>query len=471
MNPVTRWTPQQARLHPFITGEKFSKPFIVSDTLVTLTFVLRILQPDGHVMTQHQNPTAAGGASDPKRPYGGLISTQPKATRPFQDAAAYNHQLAQHQAYTAQAQAASQAATAFRNPYISPQNAQQLQQQQQQAQGPSNYSNSSDGATYQTQQSNPYPQGQSATAQRAITHQASTGQLGAGGSVQQYPTHAPPQGHLNPNVPSNSYFPNSRARANTINNHLDSVPPALARLQQMNQDVIAGRNALTPVLNRDDAMREWERRQTGKPPAAQPYPQLEFLQQQAEMVSTSGLTNWGNAHTRYPPPPSKLGQSYNPQTIMVDDDNNGRREAVMSNVRSAARNENTGPLYGNSGIIASPPQVYPANSTASRYPAASYQQATTSPFDSLDRRTDIGNMYVPMQPDQYQSYAAATPSTATRHIQPPAQSASSFYGPSVVTAGQPQQQRNPFSIPDGSQQNASGAKDVRRGNGIDAWPR
>ena len=29
LNPVTRWTPQQARLHPFITGEKFTKPFVV----------------------------------------------------------------------------------------------------------------------------------------------------------------------------------------------------------------------------------------------------------------------------------------------------------------------------------------------------------------------------------------------------------------------------------------------------------
>jgi len=26
---VTRWTPQQARLHPFITGEKYTKPFVV----------------------------------------------------------------------------------------------------------------------------------------------------------------------------------------------------------------------------------------------------------------------------------------------------------------------------------------------------------------------------------------------------------------------------------------------------------
>lgn len=35
LNPVTRWTPQQARMHPFITGEKFTKPFVVSKILVS----------------------------------------------------------------------------------------------------------------------------------------------------------------------------------------------------------------------------------------------------------------------------------------------------------------------------------------------------------------------------------------------------------------------------------------------------
>ncbi len=29
LDPLYRWTPQQARLHPFITGEKFTKPFVV----------------------------------------------------------------------------------------------------------------------------------------------------------------------------------------------------------------------------------------------------------------------------------------------------------------------------------------------------------------------------------------------------------------------------------------------------------
>jgi len=30
LNPIERWSPQQARMHPFITGEKFTKPFQVS---------------------------------------------------------------------------------------------------------------------------------------------------------------------------------------------------------------------------------------------------------------------------------------------------------------------------------------------------------------------------------------------------------------------------------------------------------
>jgi len=55
--------------------------------------------------------------ADPKRPYGGLVPSQPKGTRAFQDAASYNQHLAQHQAYTAQATA--QANTFInRNPYI-----------------------------------------------------------------------------------------------------------------------------------------------------------------------------------------------------------------------------------------------------------------------------------------------------------------------------------------------------------------
>ncbi|KAM6502043.1 Protein kinase-like domain containing protein [Amanita muscaria] len=463
LNPVTRWTPQQARMHPFITGEKFTKPFV----------------PDGLTSS-----TPSSGP-DPKRPYGGLVPSQPKGTRAYQDAATYNHHLAQHQAYTAQAQAASQAASVYRNPYITPQ-----------SQNPpavtSSYAVTSDGAsTYSSQQLNQHPQhaqfasNQAPSQHRIAQQQSSTGQPGMGNSV--YPNHPSMASmnantHLNPNVPSTSYFPTTRARANTIN-QMDTIPPALApalaRLQHMNQDVIGGRNALTPVLNRDDAMREWERRQTGKPIAAQPYPQLEYLQQQAEAAAASGFTNWASSSNRYPPPPSKLSHSFN---IAVDNEN-ARRDTVMSNVRNAARAENPNAIYGSGSMMTSPGQSFTGSSTAAnnRY-ATTYpqqpQQPGSTPFDSLDRRTDIGNLYVPMQPDQYQSYAPTVPPASNaRHVAAPAQgmAAASFYGAGIVPSGQTtnvQQQQRPLPIMDNAQQAVTGAaKDTRRGSGLDAWPR
>lgn len=42
LNPVTRWTPQQARMHPFITGEKFTKPFVVSMHLAQIFFMQQL---------------------------------------------------------------------------------------------------------------------------------------------------------------------------------------------------------------------------------------------------------------------------------------------------------------------------------------------------------------------------------------------------------------------------------------------
>ncbi|KAF9049985.1 hypothetical protein BJ165DRAFT_971028 [Panaeolus papilionaceus] len=462
LNPVTRWTPQQARLHPFITGEKFTKPFV----------------PEGLAVASHPSP-----ASDPKRPYGGLVPSQPKGTRAYTDAASYNHHLAQHQAYTT-AQAQSQAAAnTFRNPYITPPTSQHA---------PSAYPSPNEYQGQPAQQAvtsaqPPPPQTAPQQAQylsnappaghRGLTHQNSTGNSGIGA------------GHLSSNIQSNPYIPNQRGRANTVNHQMDSVPPALARLQHMNQDIIGGRNALTPVLNRDDAMKEWERRQTGKqPPAAQPYQPLEFLQQQAEMATSGGLSGWGGPHQRYPPPPSKLSQAYQPQ-LMVDEESgsSARRDAVLSNVRSAPRTDGSaggaavGGMYGASNVISSPPQVYTSNATTTgnRYATGGYpqQQSVTqhqpsNNFDSLER----SNMYVPMQPEQYQSYPGSN--AATRHVAAPAQAVPpSFYGASVIPSGQlnqpaNQQQRNPFQMGDGNQQ-LSGGKNVQRGNSgaIETWPR
>ncbi|KAF8441687.1 kinase-like domain-containing protein [Boletus edulis BED1] len=532
LNPIERWSPQQARMHPFITGEKFTKPF----------------QPNGHTP---QISSSAGSTADPKRPYGGLVPSQPKGTRAYQDAASYNQHLAQHQAYTAQAQAASQAANSvFRNPYISgqqgPAGQQQAQGQQQPPPAGTTYQGAADGApsTYQAQQAPPPPPPQAsqhAYASQSGANVQMAGQIGMGGGTSGYPTGAQSlnPGLLNPNPPagatSSTFYPNAshthahahaRIRANTIN-HSDVIPPALARLQHMNQDVIAGRNALTPVLNRDDAMREWERRQTGKPPAAQPYPQLEYLQQQAELAAAGGLGGWssgsgagaggagpgggggaGGTTGRYQAPPSKLSHSYQP-TIIVDDES--RREAVMSNVRSAARGD-TGPStgYNPSAMVTSPAQTYATGlggggggatggtggpgggpgtgGGGTRYPASYAQQgASNSPFDTLGQRTDIGTLYVPLQPDQYQSYGAPTTGGSAGVAVGPVRTqgvsavsaaqgaAPSFYGPSVAAA----QGRNPFTGGASGAEGGSGGqgqggmsiKEARRLSGMDMWSR
>jgi dual specificity protein kinase YAK1 len=322
-----------------------------------------------------------------------------------------------------------------------------------------------------------YSTNPASSATRGLVPQNSTGHIGGAGGATgaQYATATTGGGA---HMQANPYVPNSRARANTINQMDSVVPPALARLQNMNQDPLGGRN-LTPVLNRDDAMREWERRQTGKPATAQPYQPLEYLQQQAEMVGSGTMGNWG-APQRYPPPPSKLSHTYQP-TIMVDDDTS-RREAVMSNVRSAARSEGPSTAYSTAGVISSPPQAYSSNATTAgnRYPATYTQNPVASAFDSIDRRTDIGNMYVPMQPDQYQPYATGAQQQqqqggAARHVAPPAQAVPpSYYGVGVVqgqpmnTSAPPPQQRNPFQQGDGSQ---GPVKDARRGNGMETWQR
>lgn len=286
-----------------------------------------------------------------------------------------------------------------------------------------------------------------------------------------------------PNPPSSTYFPNSRARANTINN-MDAIPPALARLQHMNHDVISGRNALTPVLNRDDAMREWERRQAGKAAAQhQPYQPLEYLQQQAELAAASGYANWNQARGthRFQAPPSSLSQSYQPASLI--DDSSDRREVVMSSVRNAARSDQQPSLYGSSTAnLSSPPQAYVANSNtgnpryASSYPQQQTQQQGQTPFDGLDRGRDIATMYVPMQPDQYQSTSVYGQSSQASPEQRAAgiSGAQSFYNAGVVASGgvPGSAQRNPFVGAGQTSPPSIAQRDGQRAaNGMDIWPR
>lgn len=445
-----------------------------------------IVQPTG-APSPHGTPSGASSSSssnanvDPKRPYGGLVPSQPKGTRAYQDAASYNQHLAQHQAYTAQAQAASQAAqNVYRNPYLQPASSQ------------SSYSGASDSTSpnFPPQQQFSTPSSQTSS-HRGLTHQTSHGHLNVNTNVPQYSGQATagpggftvPQ-HMNP--PGQSYYSTARTRSNTIHNVTDNIPPALARLQHMNQEVIGGRKALTPVLKRDDALKEWERRQQGKVAAAQPYPQLEFLQQQAELAAAQGLTNWGHASgvsTGRGYPTSSLAHSYQPNAMVVDED---RRDVILSGARNAAGHGASDPASNlfataSGNLIPSPPQAYTSNSTTTgnRYAATYSQQGSsqgpTSPFDgTIDRRGDLGAMYVPMQPDQYGPYnpgSSSSSGNAPRQVAPPQQAVPpSFYGAGVVPAGAGHamgnnQQRNPFAGADGQ----PSTKEQRRKSGMELW--
>lgn len=107
-----------------------------------------------------------------------------------------------------------------------------------------------------------------------------------------------------------------RNRANTIN-QMDVIPPALARLTHLGpQDPAGTRSALTPILNRDEAIREWERRQNAiqmghhkRPSMAYPgNPQLEYLQEQAEMMGYG--SEWAAQHHHHHQQQQQRQQAY-----------------------------------------------------------------------------------------------------------------------------------------------------------------
>lgn len=199
--------------------------------------------------------------------------------RVYSDAAAYNQQLAHHQTYTAQQAATAQARRQpFGQGYEMPTKATGQGYQQQprlpsQSHRPSQSAHWSQGPQHDYQPRIP-SHGMGASASHSALRP--TGNTGAASSA---------------NPPPNSYYPSSRNRANTIN-QIDAIPPALARLTHFGAQDPSGSRNLTPVLRRDDAIREWERRHAGHSKknslTTTTYPQLEYLQEQAELAAMSG---------------------------------------------------------------------------------------------------------------------------------------------------------------------------------------
>ncbi|KZV97760.1 kinase-like protein [Exidia glandulosa HHB12029] len=454
LDPLKRWTPQQAKMHPFITGEKFVKPYQqqqLMDQAISVSPPLQGIMP---------SPASS------KHVYGGLVPMkQQQGARPYQDAAAYNQHLAQHQTYTAQQAQAAQASSAYRNPYVTPQDYQQQQQQaqQQQQQQVQPVQQLPTPASQYSASMQPPP----SAAQRALAHHGSNGNLRSAAAVAGTNMYGhQSQSMSNPAPPPNSYYPATRNRANTLGtssgaaatsqlgaapmsvpNQMDAVPPALARLSQMGALEIpggGGRNALTPVINRDDAMREWERRGgASAKPTAYP-PALEYLSQQAEM----GPSNWSH-HQHHqqqqrgyaPTQPSGLGYQAHggapagvtsaPPATQAD------RDAVMGSVRAAAG-------LGGVSSVAPPAAVYGAP------------------------RYDPGpqTLYVPSQ-GQYTTGVPTSPARA--HTQAQQAAAAAYYSPQTAQT----QQRNMFGAQQPSQMSpamSGGTGSGKRASQMD-WPR
>ncbi|WVO12509.1 hypothetical protein L204_100109 [Cryptococcus depauperatus] len=422
MDPIQRWSPQQAMKHPFITGEKWIAPW----------------QPDAATNTTSSRPvspadiptsaTSSGSASSKK--YGGLVQSPPtsRTQRVYSDAAAYNQQLVPHQTFVAQQTTQAQA--------------QAPSQTQAQTQRHVPFSPGYDmGQAVAPSIGGGYGHHRVVSQQLPSIHQhqqRQSGQWGMpppSGYQQRFPSLNSSTSHANlrphphnsvnvpiiANPPPNSYYPSSRSRANTIN-QMNTIPPALARLVHFGaQDPNGSRNSLTPVLNRDDAIKEWERRQQGHQRQSSmqntAYPQLEYLQEQAELASMQGQ-NWmvpgpyasqhtqgahgghhvhtqthgGHGHHRQNP----SGQYHMQPHIGISPPN-------ASDYRPRPTSEYEPPISSSSSSSQNYglPTYPPLAATTSSNP----NSATNQVFDPFDGRDGgMGMMYTPLQPNQAYGY-------------------------------------------------------------------
>lgn len=227
------------------------------------------------------------------------------------------------------------------------------------------------------------------------------------------------------NPPPTSYYPTTRNRANTIN-QMDQIPPALARLTHLGvQDPAGTRSSLTPVLNRDDAIREWERRGHAKRLSINPNnPQLEYLQEQAEMAGQSWAPSYGGMPS-YPMQPA-LSAAGMDDYARGGGGSGSRHRAALSTSSDFGFPEPSSAHYGGSGLSPRRHGGMGGGSMSSTSigggAGAGYLPAFPPPaasaFDSYDPRGDasMALMYTPMQPNAAPQSAAGQ---QQRHMGPP----------------------------------------------------
>ncbi|GAA5969552.1 hypothetical protein JCM3765_002664, partial [Sporobolomyces pararoseus] len=353
LDPEQRWTPAQARMHPFVLGEPLTTPFV---------------PPPRHGFSKQSSTSSSTSPIDPKRPYGGLPPA-PNAGRPRQtyDAKAYAQQLNQQQGYNVQAQQAAQRASQIpTNPYAADVQAQAYAQAQAQAQAQAH-------AQAQAQ-----AQAQAAAAARqqqlpqSLYGPASggyAGRTGGGGGG------AGPNPASVANPPAVHHY-TTRGRSGTVGQEL---PPALQKLGH-DLSVHSGTGqSITPVLRREDQWQAWERSlQEGngvqrRISISTKNPHLNLLQEQAE------LNSW-NSPARAKQQPSTYGSYYasphqpsQPQFSVVVDDG--------AAPGSSTRPSHSTDIFG--ANIAAPPLAYSASNPSSRYAPYPSSAGTSNPSSIL----------------------------------------------------------------------------------------
>lgn len=361
MNPLERWTPQQAKLHPFVQNKEYTGPFVPQQ---------------GH--TQGYSNNISGTSSRPKenvhdRQYGGLPPTPARtSSQTYQDAAQYQQHLNAQQAHNAMtsANAYRQSQYTSNNPYALPSSSLSEQQGSRQ---------SSQNVNYNVPKLPPI----SVTGPRSSGHsQHSPSQSMNVPSSSRMSTGNP----LSPNIPTNPpqahHYP-VRGRSGTFS-QLD-VPPAL---QKLGIDLSSIKSIGTPQLRREEQRAAWERRNTGnseldrRRSIKQSNPHLEHLEYYAQ-------TQPGNYY--YPSAPMQQ-----PFSVVVD-----------PRMADAAHQRQHHPAAAS---VTVPPQAY-GGQGGMRYvqqqaPPITQSQMTHSagPYDSFDQfdtRDGLNSlMHEPLLPTQ-----------------------------------------------------------------------
>lgn len=359
MNPLERWTPQQAKLHPFVQNKEWTGPFV----------------PQQGQMQGYINNLGASSSRNKEavqeRQYGGLPPAPSRtSTQTYQDAAQYQHHLNAQQAHNALASANAYRQNQYtsNNPYALPSSS--LPEQQPSRQQPQN-------VNYNVPKLPPI----SVTAPRSS------------GPSQHSPSHSmntPSSSRmstgnpLSPNIPMNPpqahHYP-VRGRSGTFS-QLD-VPPAL---QKLGIDLSSIKSIGTLQLRRDEQRAAWERRNTGnsdldrRRSLKQSNPHLEHLEYYAQ-------TQPGNYY--YPSAPMQQ-----PFSVVVDP-----RMADVSQQRqhrSAASSVTVPPqAYGGQGgvryVQQQPPQMMQGQLHNGPYDS----------FDQFDARDGLNAlMHQPLLPTQ-----------------------------------------------------------------------